>query len=176
MKKLFENIKSIAQKRGYDFLTIKMKETFWEYFISISIGDTEFIIQKKLFGGYDIKHKTPNLSNPVVISISDEHDTDIWHIIQVILFGEIKYAESVVDEIESDYRKLDNKEDIKEAYDDNEGSNLHMGNILLLAIHFGTEEDIKKVKEAMVLNELAGYMYQDDGDVHERLYPKLERE
>ena len=53
---------------------------------------------------------------------------------------------------------------IKKEYEDNEDINHHTENYLLLAVHFGTNTQVKKVKEIMKRNEKQGSTSQKDND------------
>ena len=53
---------------------------------------------------------------------------------------------------------------IKKEYEDNEDINHHTENYLLLAVNFGTNTQVKKVKEIMKRNEKQGSTSQKDND------------
>jgi len=62
-------------------------------------------------------------------------------------------------------------------YEENEENNAHSENVVLLATHFGTKEDLKKAKSILNRHMKAGSLTKQLSDerseIEERLYPKL---
>lgn len=68
-------------------------------------------------------------------------------------------------------------ESIFSKYEENEENNAHSENVVLLATHFGTKEDLKKAKSILNRHMKAGSLTKQLSDerseIEERLYPKL---
>jgi len=67
--------------------------------------------------------------------------------------------------------------DILKTYIRNEDRNLHSENVVLLAKHFGTKEDLAKAKEILRKHDDIGYLsselYEERSELDKKLYPKL---
>jgi hypothetical protein len=62
---------------------------------------------------------------------------------------------------------------IKEEYLKNEDENAHSENVVLLAKHFGTKEDLTKAKEILALHEKEGSLSSENGKKRQELHLKL---
>jgi hypothetical protein len=62
---------------------------------------------------------------------------------------------------------------IKEQYLQNEDENAHSENVVLLAKHFGTKEDLSKAKEILALHEKEGSLSSENGKKRQELHLKL---
>lgn len=62
---------------------------------------------------------------------------------------------------------------IKEEYLKNEDENAHSENVVLLAKHFGTKEDLAKAKEILALHEKEGSLSSENGKKRQELHLKL---
>jgi hypothetical protein len=62
---------------------------------------------------------------------------------------------------------------IKEKYEENEDENAHSENVVLLAKHFGTKEDLAKAKEILALHEKEGSLSSENGKKRQELHLKL---
>lgn len=170
MKLLLETIKSKLSE--FPKFSAVLNEGVFDDEIIIKIGYTEkFKINFMLFGGYSISFK---VYENIEINTPKRNETQIWDIIERLILGEKEQIKMKIDKRLEEYSKLKSKEDIQELYDDQEGSNMHEDNTLLLAIHYGTEEDLKEIKKINLINELAGYALEDYSDIHEKLYAKLQ--
>ena len=83
---------------------------------------------------------------------SEENNMDLESTVKQVVMGETKM-----------YAKVDLKK-LKKEYEDNEDSNDHTGNYLLLAKAFGTPADVKKVQAIMKRNEKQGSTSKTDMD------------
>lgn len=157
-------------------LQTKIEKTFWADSLLVRIGDTTlFSIEIEAFSGYRIKYKDVFLDSEVSVELYDRSDVLVDVVIKTILLGEIERIKLDIKEVEKDWEKITTKEDIQQLYSDNESSNLHDSNVFLLALKFGNKDDVKRMKQIMIVNRLAGYGLKDGYDIHERLYPKLEK-
>ncbi len=142
----------------------------------IKFGDREkFKIDSLLFGGYLVKYIDPLIfdKSVVEITIPDKNDLRLYDVIEKLIFGEIMQINNGIDEYVVDYKKLKTKKEINKVFDEQEGSNMHAYNVLLLAIHYGTEKDIEDIKRIIVTNEMAGYDLRDAYTLHEKLYKQF---
>ena len=62
---------------------------------------------------------------------------------------------------------------IKKKYEKNEDKNAHSENVVLLAKHFGTKEDLAEAKEILAIHEKEGYLSSENGKKRQDLYLKL---
>jgi hypothetical protein len=62
---------------------------------------------------------------------------------------------------------------IKKKYEENEDENAHSENVVLLAKHFGTKEDLAKAKEILALHEKEGSLSSENGKKRQELHLKL---
>jgi hypothetical protein len=62
---------------------------------------------------------------------------------------------------------------IKEEYDENEDNNAHSENVVLLAKHFGTKEDLVEAKRILALHEKEGHLTSENGKKRQELHLKL---
>jgi len=66
---------------------------------------------------------------------------------------------------------------IFKKYEENEDDNYHGENVVLLAQHFGTADDLKKAKQILKEHERSGSLpqnlYEQRHKLHQKLYPKL---
>jgi hypothetical protein len=62
---------------------------------------------------------------------------------------------------------------IKDEYLKNEDENAHSENVVLLAKHFGTKEDLAKAKEILALHEKEGSLSSENGKKRQELHLKL---
>jgi hypothetical protein len=62
---------------------------------------------------------------------------------------------------------------IKEEYDENEDNNAHSENVVLLAKHFGTKEDLVEAKRILTLHEKEGHLTSENGKKRQELHLKL---
>jgi hypothetical protein len=62
---------------------------------------------------------------------------------------------------------------IKDEYDENEDNNAHSENVVLLAKHFGTKEDLTEAKRILALHEKEGSLSSDNGKKRQQLHLKL---
>ena len=62
---------------------------------------------------------------------------------------------------------------IKEEYDENEDNNAHSENVVLLAKHFGTKEDLVEAKRILDLHEKEGHLTSENGKKRQELHLKL---
>jgi hypothetical protein len=62
---------------------------------------------------------------------------------------------------------------IKNKYEENEDENAHSENVVLLAKHFGTKEDLAKAKEILALHEKEGSLSSENGKKRQELHLKL---
>jgi len=62
-------------------------------------------------------------------------------------------------------------------YEENEDNNAHSENVVLLAKHFGTEQDLRDAKIILSKHEAIGnlpsYLQEERSSLHNKLYPKL---
>lgn len=69
-------------------------------------------------------------------------------------------------------------ESIKEEYEENEDNNYHSENVVLLAKHFGTEEDLEKALRILKEHQRIGYLTdelnEERYELNKKLYPMLE--
>jgi hypothetical protein len=62
---------------------------------------------------------------------------------------------------------------IKEEYEENEDNNAHSENVVLLAKHFGTKEDLVEAKRILALHEKEGHLTSENGKKRQELHLKL---
>jgi hypothetical protein len=62
---------------------------------------------------------------------------------------------------------------IKKKYEENEDENAHSENVVLLAKHFGTKEDLAKAKEILAVHEKEGSLSSENGKKRQELHLKL---
>jgi hypothetical protein len=62
---------------------------------------------------------------------------------------------------------------IKEEYDENEDNNAHSENVVLLAKHFGTKEDLVEAKRILALHDKEGHLTSENGKKRQELHLKL---
>lgn len=62
---------------------------------------------------------------------------------------------------------------IKKKYEENEDSNAHSENVVLLAKHFGTKEELAEAKKILALHEKEGHLSSDNGKKRQALHLKL---
>jgi len=77
------------------------------------------------------------------------------------------------DEIFEDGGSLKNLKNIAKKYLENEDDNNHSENVVLLATHFGTKEDLKKAKEILALHNSTGSLTSENGKARQQLHLKL---
>jgi len=71
------------------------------------------------------------------------------------------------------YAKGGSLSSIKEEYDENEDNNAHSENVVLLAKHFGTKEDLTEAKRILALHEKEGSLSIENGKKRHVLHLKL---
>ena len=71
------------------------------------------------------------------------------------------------------YAKGGSLSSIKEEYDENEDNNAHSENVVLLAKHFGTKEDLVEAKRILDLHEKEGHLTSENGKKRQELHLKL---
>jgi hypothetical protein len=71
------------------------------------------------------------------------------------------------------YAKGGSLSSIKDEYDENEDNNAHSENVVLLAKHFGTKEDLTEAKRILALHEKEGSLSSDNGKKRQQLHLKL---
>jgi hypothetical protein len=62
---------------------------------------------------------------------------------------------------------------IKKKYEENEDSNAHSENVVLLAKHFGTKEELAEAKKILALHEKEGHLSSENGKKRQALHLKL---
>ena len=62
---------------------------------------------------------------------------------------------------------------IKKKYEENEDSNAHSENVVLLAKHFGTKEELAEAKKILSLHEKEGHLSSENGKKRQALHLKL---
>jgi hypothetical protein len=62
---------------------------------------------------------------------------------------------------------------IKEKYEENEDNNAHSENVVLLAKHFGTKEDLAEAKKILALHNKEGHLTTDNSQKRRELHLKL---
>lgn len=72
-----------------------------------------------------------------------------------------------------EYAKGGSLSSIKEEYDENEDNNAHSENVVLLAKHFGTKEDLVEAKRILDLHEKEGHLRSENGKKRQELHLKL---
>jgi hypothetical protein len=82
-------------------------------------------------------------------------------------------AESKKRQYSSKMAKGGSLSSIKEEYDENEDNNAHSENVVLLAKHFGTKEDLTEAKRILALHEKEGSLSSDNGKKRQQLHLKL---
>lgn len=179
MKRLFWFLKDKIKEEGFDFpVSVELKRSFIDKFIVITIGWSNFVIEERFFEGYEIKYHDGKFNDDYTITTSSNSIIDVWQIVFKLIWGSIKEEADAVNEIQEDYRRFTDIDSIKEVYQGNEEDNYQFNNALLLAMNFGSEEDVQKIKHAMAINGLLGYMNEVNDELLEqtlqRLYPKLE--
>lgn len=73
----------------------------------------------------------------------------------------------------ADGGSLKNLKNIANKYLENEDNNNHSENVVLLATHFGTKEDLKKAKEILALHNSTGSLTSENGKERQKLHSKL---
>lgn len=71
------------------------------------------------------------------------------------------------------YAKGGSLSSIKEEYEENEDNNAHSENVVLLAKHFGTKEDLVEAKRILALHEKEGHLTSENGKKRQELHLKL---
>lgn len=71
------------------------------------------------------------------------------------------------------FEKGGNLKSIKDKYEENEDNNAHSENVVLLAKHFGTKEDLAEAKEILALHEKEGHLSSENGKKRQELHLKL---
>ena len=82
-------------------------------------------------------------------------------------------AESKKRQYSSKMAKGGSLSSIKDEYDENEDNNAHSENVVLLAKHFGTKEDLTEAKRILALHEKEGSLSSDNGKKRQQLHLKL---
>lgn len=145
-------------------------ESFMERKIRIKFFTTvKFEITEAFFGGYNIAVFRNFKNSLVEISVKEEYD--VPRIIEELILGEIERAKNIIEINIRDYQAITSQEDIQELYDDQEGQNEHDSNALLLAVRFGTPDDVESIRKEMIYNEIAGYSADTKNidAIHEKL-------
>jgi hypothetical protein len=62
---------------------------------------------------------------------------------------------------------------VKKKYEENEDENAHSENVVLLAKHFGTKEELAEAKKILALHEKEGSLSSENGKKRQELHLKL---
>jgi hypothetical protein len=123
-------------------------------------------------GKYVVTQKTlDNLeeewSHVLSIDVIDESDSNpiSWYELKKELYSKGKEK--------GFFAKGGSLSSIKEEYEENEDNNAHSENVVLLAKHFGTKEDLVEAKRILDLHEKEGYLTSENGKKRQELHLKL---
>ena len=87
--------------------------------------------------------------------------------------GNFKYSSRYKGDKYAEGGSLKNLKNIAKKYLENEDDNNHSENVVLLATHFGTKEDLKKAKEILALHNSTGSLTSENGKARQQLHLKL---
>lgn len=167
---------------------------------NISIKETINILNAIVDSGLTTEEIKPILPKSTMrwMQIRDKKTKEVWNKIEKYYKGNLignKYFQALHDLISKKpklidqfrpFRKFQKYEQggtIQDAnslfkkYEKNEDNNYHAENVLLLAKHFGTDEDIDTATKIIKERNKVGYMPKDmsekSSEISSRLYPKL---
>ncbi len=175
MKDVYEYIGGIISKHKY--LNISLENKLFDKIIIIKFKDKEKAqIQKLAFNkGYEILYYDYLSPEPIEIYTEYSSPEMIWHIVDKLILGDIGQIKEMNNQDTQIMQALKTPKQIQDLYKQQKADNIHDGNVLLLAIHFGNAIEIKEVQEMILVNALAGERVMDTYPLSKKLYPLLEK-